>query len=321
MSEQQELGENVSPDKGGNPHDSYFHTMMEYPPTYRALFRDHLIEQVREHIDLDQIKEIKTHFVNPDMRHLYSDKVFQVRYKRKKKGFIYLLVEHQSTPSPLMALRVLQYLVCLWHWWSKRYPRAKHIPVVFPMVLYHGKGSWEGPLRIQDLFAGPIKLEQPLVTTAFPIIDLSRVDPKIHEEPHAWMMLKAMKHVYDPQFPLEEIMNGLRGHMSGEEAKTLFQHLVKYIFDTRDDLEPEVVADTAARCLHESWRRDIVTVGERIRIKAHAAGKAEGKIEGKVEGKEEVAMTMIKVGMDNDLIVTLTGFSLAQIKKLRAKMA
>ena len=137
------------------------------------------------------------------------------------------------------------------------------------------------------------------------------------EQPHTWMLLTALKHVFDKAYPLQEIMSDLKGHVESEEEQALFRLLVKYIFDTRDDLEPEVVADTAAKYLHESWRRDIVTVGERLR----SEGRVEGRVEGREEKALEIAVNMLRGGMDMAQVSKFTGLSLIRVQQIHAQMA
>ena len=121
--------------KGSNPHDGYFHDMMTYPATVRGLLRDHMDKKITRHLDLTHIKGIDTHFVTLDMQHLYSDKVFQIRYKNKK-GYIYLLVEHQSTPSRIDGLaHACSTWSCLCGLGGPNViPGPNNIPFVFPMV-------------------------------------------------------------------------------------------------------------------------------------------------------------------------------------------
>jgi recombination-promoting nuclease RpnB len=46
-------------------------------------------------------------------------------------------------------------------------------------------------------------------------------------------------------------------------------------------------------------------------------GKIEGKLEGERKGKEEVARTLIDMGLNTSSIVTATGFKADAVEKLR----
>ena len=48
----------------------------------------------------------------------------------------------------------------------------------------------------------------------------------------------------------------------------------------------------------------------------HKEGLAEGEAKGRAEGKASVAASMIKEGLDMQLISKLTGFSLEELKNL-----
>ena len=56
-----------------------------------------------------------------------------------------------------------------------------------------------------------------------------------------------------------------------------------------------------------------LTIAEAYKTKA----KAEGKIEGKIEGKTEVAINMLKAGMNTKIVAELTGLELAMIEELK----
>src|SRR5690348_5092079 len=67
-------------------------------------------------IDFTRLTIDRTTYVAADYRHLASDLVSKVPYRtrlgwRRRTLTLYILIEHQSEPDPLMVLRVLDYLV------------------------------------------------------------------------------------------------------------------------------------------------------------------------------------------------------------------
>lgn len=51
---------------------------------------------------------------------------------------MFILLEHRSRSDRFMALQLLGYLLRIWAEWRKRNPRARHLPRIAPIVLYHG---------------------------------------------------------------------------------------------------------------------------------------------------------------------------------------
>ncbi len=66
---------------------------------------------------------------------------------------MYLLFEHQSEVDRLMAFRLLSYLVRIWERWLS--VEANHgattLPVIVPLVLYHGERPWSAPVELREL--------------------------------------------------------------------------------------------------------------------------------------------------------------------------
>jgi putative YhgA-like transposase len=55
-----------------------------------------------------------------------------------------------------MALRMLRYVVRQVERWRQQHPESKGLPVIIPLVMYHGpEGAWTAPRRMEDLFELP----------------------------------------------------------------------------------------------------------------------------------------------------------------------
>ncbi|WNG57916.1 Rpn family recombination-promoting nuclease/putative transposase [Archangium gephyra] len=60
-----------------------------------------------------------------------------------------------------MALRMLRYVVRQLEHWRKTNPESKKLPVVVPLVMYHGPdGTWTAPRRVEELFELPDEAEE-----------------------------------------------------------------------------------------------------------------------------------------------------------------
>jgi hypothetical protein len=55
-----------------------------------------------------------------------------------------------------MALRLLKYVVRQLEHWRRQHPDSKRMPMILPLVLYHGaEGRWTAPQRAEELFDVP----------------------------------------------------------------------------------------------------------------------------------------------------------------------
>ncbi len=103
--------------------------------------------------ELDSLQLVSGSFVEEDLRASYSDILYSLR-TRHGPGYVYALIEHQSTPDKLMAFRLLRYALAA----MQRHLDAGHdtLPLVVPILFYHGKVSPRPWARNwQQLFADP----------------------------------------------------------------------------------------------------------------------------------------------------------------------
>jgi hypothetical protein len=71
------------------------------------------------------------------------------------EALVYVVLAHQSTQPPLMAFRLLRYVVRVWERWLDDHPGAPRLPVVAPLVLHHGPRRWAAPRALSDLYDLP----------------------------------------------------------------------------------------------------------------------------------------------------------------------
>jgi predicted transposase YdaD len=113
-----------------------------------------------DRLDFAQMTVDPTTYIAADYRHLASDLVLQVPLRTGRgRGTItvYILIEHQSEPDPLMRLRVLDYVLQIYKRqvrdWLARHSslRGFSLDPVLPVVLYTGTASWPDLPRLVDL--------------------------------------------------------------------------------------------------------------------------------------------------------------------------
>jgi predicted transposase YdaD len=80
-----------------------------------GLLRAILPSALTERLCWDSLTREPVSFVDARLRWLHGDLLFSARLLgTDEEVLIYLLVEHQSTPHPLMAFRVLRYVTRVW---------------------------------------------------------------------------------------------------------------------------------------------------------------------------------------------------------------
>ncbi len=133
---------NIPMPKITNPHDSFFQGMFSRREVAANFFSTYLPEPILQQIDLDTLVISKDSFVDEELRHHYSDLLYTVKH-RQKDLHLYLLFEHKSSPDHWIALQLLRYMVRIWEQSRKQQPKAKKLPIIIPLVLYHGRNTWK----------------------------------------------------------------------------------------------------------------------------------------------------------------------------------
>ena len=79
----------------------------------------------------------KDSFIDDKLKLQIADMLYSVNFG-KQKGYLYVIIEQQSTVDKLMAFRLLKYIVAVMENHIKR-TGDKQLPVVYPLVFYSGK--------------------------------------------------------------------------------------------------------------------------------------------------------------------------------------
>jgi hypothetical protein len=142
------------------PHDNLFRDTFEHPEHARGELAHLLGADLGARVDWSTLELVPGSFVNEELRDSHSDLLFRVLVAGHT-AYIYLLFEHQSRPEPLFVLRQLQYSVRFLTTWLEDHRAAvaasgkravvTRLPVVIPILLYHGPGRWPHATRFEDV--------------------------------------------------------------------------------------------------------------------------------------------------------------------------
>ena len=288
-------------------------------------------------LDLKTVKPLDRHFVDERLKHLYADCLFEAAFANQP-GFLYLLIEHQSTVHPRLAFRLWQYMVSIWDDFIREHGQAKSLPLIYPIALYNGPGPYTGTLDLRDLIAGPRALVDQVLARPFPILDLSQIDDeRIKRSLHLGILLLTLKHAYDDIMPFEGILDQLSQVQNEPELYYFLRGLIRYILEVRDELDPADLQRAIQAKLSKGAGEEVMTVAELLREEGrqegrregHQEGRQEGRREGRQEGRregrrqglEEAAVNLLNAGAEPQFVATNTGLSLDRVLTLKARGA
>jgi predicted transposase YdaD len=143
------------------PHDLFVRFTFGHPERAAAELRAVLPAEVVSQVDWSSLRRESGSVVDPELRESQSDLLFSARLHGGQPLLLYILLEHQSSVDRWMALRMLRYVVRQLERWRQEHPESQSLPVVVPVVMYHGpEGAWTAPRRVEDLFPLPAEEAQ-----------------------------------------------------------------------------------------------------------------------------------------------------------------
>ncbi len=143
------------------PHALFARYTFGHPERAAAELRAVLPAHVVSEMDWSSLRQESGSVVDPELRETESDLLFTARLRTGRSLLLYVLLEHQSSVDPWMALRMLRYVVRQAERWRQAHPESTRLPVIIPLVMYHGvDGAWTAPRRVEDLFELPESEEE-----------------------------------------------------------------------------------------------------------------------------------------------------------------
>ena len=291
------------------PHDAVFKKMMTYPEIAQDFLKIHLPESLCKLCELTTLKLESTTFIEDDLRTYYSDVLWSLK-TREGEGYIYCVIEHQSTAVPHMAFRLMRYATAaMQHHLDSG---NKTLPLVIPMLFYHGEQSpYPFSLNWLDEFNDP-QLAQQLYTEAFPLVDITVIsDDEIMQHKRIALLELMQKHIRDRDLMglVDRLVSLLiTGTANDSQLHTLFNYLVQYGDVSRFS---DFIRNVAERVPHH--KEKLMTIAERLRQEGHDTGLQEGRQKGTREEALRIARMMLKSGIERDKVLVITGLSLDDI--------
>jgi predicted transposase YdaD len=143
------------------PHDLLARYTFGHPERAAAELHAVLPPHVVSAVDWSSLRREPGSVVDPELRETESDLLFSARLHSGHPLLLYILLEHQSSVDRWMALRMLRYVVRQVERWRQEHPERTLLPVILPLVMYHGEdGTWTSPRRVEDLFDLPEEAEE-----------------------------------------------------------------------------------------------------------------------------------------------------------------
>ncbi|HGX9245546.1 Rpn family recombination-promoting nuclease/putative transposase [Escherichia coli] len=280
------------------PHDAIFKAFLSRPETARDFIEIHLPPSLVKLCNLDTLHLESSSFVEENLRQYYNDVLYSVE-TTKGCGYIYVLIEHQSSPDENMAFRMLRYAIAT----MQRHLEAGHdyLPLVIPILFYQGKRSpYPWSTNWLDGFPDP-DIARDLYFHAFPLVDITLIpDDEIMQHRSMAAFTLVQKHIRQRDMTtlldkLSRLM--ILGQMSGQQIRMLINYMA-LVGEAQD-----------VRTLVHGLAQRVPQQGEELMTLAEELQR---------DALLNVAKAMLQRGFDLQLIMEMTGLSQEDLYQLQS---
>ncbi|OZG31626.1 Rpn family recombination-promoting nuclease/putative transposase [Rickettsia endosymbiont of Culicoides newsteadi] len=303
-------------------HDEIFRKSMENPIVAKEFLATHLPKDVLALIDSTSLKLEKDSFIEPDLSETISDVLFSVKFN-DQDGYIFLLLEHQSTVDKMMAFRLFKYMINICDRYLTTNPKAKRLPVIYPLIIYNGKKKYNASLNIWNLFSHP-DLARGFWTNDCQLINVHDIpDEELKKKIWSGILLFFLKHIHERQllkrwqeisYLLPKLSKITIGH---DHIRNLLSYTLTFI-EQSDKIELEKILKNSLTkekgeelmpSIAQVWKEEGIQIGVQDGIKI-------GVQDGIRIGEAKLIKMMINNGSSIEEIARITGLSITKINEL-----
>jgi predicted transposase/invertase (TIGR01784 family) len=263
------------------------------PEHARGVLRAVVPAVVADAIDWQTLTSVPGNFVDLELGQQYTDLLFSAQWKDGSELLAYILFEHFSAPPKTrdgpMAYRLLRYQVRIWEEWFSRHPEAKTLPMIIPVVMYHGQAPWSEPRLFGDVLAVPPAVrpavEPFLVQFAYLLNDLSEIsDDELRTRAMtavAKLVTLCFKHARTrPDFMalLGRWIDVVREVVQAPNGLAALAQVLCYVLQVSEHVERNALKALLAREIGPETEEAIVTAGQLLIEQGRQQGREEGRL-------------------------------------------
>ncbi|WP_145572727.1 Rpn family recombination-promoting nuclease/putative transposase [Yersinia mollaretii] len=286
------------------PHDAIFKQFLTHQQTARDFLEIHLPSEFRKICDLNTLQLESGSFIENDLRAYYSDVLYSLK-TQTHDGYVYALIEHQSSPDKHMAFRLMRYAIAA----MQRHLDAGNdqLPLVIPILFYHGMVTpYPYPMCWLHAFSEP-KLARQLYGGNFPLIDVTVIpDDEIMTHKHIAVLELLQKHIR--RRDVSELLKPMVTQISkGYMTKDQLISVIHYILQNGETAEPERFILDLVHYLPQ-YEGELMTIAQQLEQNGEARGEKKATL--------KIARSLLAKGVDRITVMESTGLSdkdLAQI--------
>lgn len=294
------------------PHDSLFKQFLSEKETAKDFFDIWLPDEIKALCDSDSLKVESGSFIDSEMKNYQSDILYSVNTEQGQ-GYIYLLIEHQSTPDKLMAWRLMRYSMAA----MQKHLEAGHkkLPLVFPIMFYAGeKSPYPYSTDWLDCFSGR-DIAENIYTKPFRLVDVTTLDDgEIMQHKRIALLELVQKHIR--RRDITELMNEIvtllsYNYYTDNQVITMFNYLIQ---EGNAKKPMEFITEIAKQS--EKHEGALMTIAQQIEEMGIQKGIQIGEQKGEKQATLKLAKQFLANGVNREVVKLSTGLSDEELKNL-----
>ncbi len=216
-----------------SPHDRFFKAVFGRTEVAAEFLERYLPAAAGQALDWKTLRTAKDSFLDPELALHPADLLYTVDLRSGGAGYVHVLFEHKSYVESRIGLDLLRYRVRIWEQWLNA-GNSGRLPVVVPVVVYHGAASWCVSRQFADEVEDAPALRAYVPACVYHLIDLSGYrDDELQGAVMLHTALLTLKYIFRNELSerLPEILGLLRdlaqSSMGLDYVRTLLRYLAQ----------------------------------------------------------------------------------------------
>jgi len=299
-------------------HDELIRKALENPIVAKEFFEMHLPKEIKAMFLPHTLKMEKESFVEANLQNSISDILFSAKFN-EDTGYLWILLEHQSTPDHFMAFRLFKYMTDIAARHLTLHPKSKHLPFVYPLIFYNGKKKYNAPKNLWELFKNK-QLVQEIWTKDHQVVNVHDIpDEELKKKAWSGILQFFMKHIHERDllkrwYEVADLLPEFAKLNIGIDYLELILTYTLIKIEKSDKIELEKMLKS--RLNTEQGEKLMTSLAHHWKEEGMQQGIQQGMQIGEAKGKYEVAKNMLNAGSDISFISKVTRLSISEINDL-----
>ena len=289
-----------------DPHDRLFRNFLADINKAKDFLETYLQNNLKKQCDFSTLSFKPGSFIEKDLKHHFSDILYSIKIAGTE-GYIYTLIEHETTPNKLTPFKLLRYQIAIMKQHLDQGNKA--LPIVIPLLFYRGKKSpYPYSTNIMDCFDNRALAEETFLKP-YPLIDITIIpDDELRKHKSIAILELVQKNIHqrDALEFIKDIALQIAQKLLTHEQ---FKSLLYYITQEGESKNFEQFYSTLAETL-PNYREDIMTLAQQLEQK----GLQQGLQQGERRKALAIARSLLNQNVPLPVIKSATGLSEQEIE-------